>query len=137
VLVGFGPAGQRVAETLMRRQKSLIVVVELNTKCADVAKTYDLQTVLGDATRTEVLEHLHVESASTVVITLPDPATARRVVELVRSLAPDTPIIARARYHIHRWQLLLAGAEAVVDEEEEVGRRIAAEVRRRIRLDDD
>ena len=50
-----------------------------------------------------------------------------------RSLAPDTAIIARARYHIHRWQLLLAGAHAVVDEEDEVGRRIASEVRRKLR----
>ena len=133
VIVGFGPAGQRVAETLMRRWKSLIVVVELNTKNSDVAKTYGLQTIIGDATRTEVLEHLRVESAGAVVITVPDPTTARKVVELVRSLAPDTAIIARARYHIHRWQLLLAGAHEVVDEEEEVGRRIALEVRRKLR----
>ena len=74
-----------------------------------------------------------MESANAVVITVPDPATARQVVELVRSLAPDTAIIARARYHIHRWQLLLAGAHAVVDEEEEVGRRIASEVRKKLR----
>jgi CPA2 family monovalent cation:H+ antiporter-2 len=133
VIVGFGPAGQRVAETLMRRQKSLIVVVELNTKTADVARTYGLQTIIGDATRTEVLEHLRVQSASVVVITVPEPATARQIVELVRSLAPDTAIIARARYHIHQWQLLLAGAHTVVDEEEEVGRRIAFEVRRKLR----
>ena len=133
VIVGFGPAGQRVAETLMRQHKSLIVVVELNTKCADVAKTYGLQTIIGDATNTEVLEQLRVSSANAVVITVPDPATARQVVELVRSLAPDTAIIARARYHIYRWQLLLAGAHAVVDEEEEVGRRIASEVRKKLR----
>ena len=133
VIVGFGPAGQRVAETLMRRRKSLLVVVELNTNSADVAKTYGLQTIIADATRTEVLEHLRVESAGAVVITVPDPATARQIVELVRSLAPDTTIVARARYHIHCWQLLLAGADAVVDEEDEVGRRITLEVCRKLR----
>jgi len=45
---------------------------------------------------------------------------------------PNTSIVVRAGYHVHRWQLEMAGADAVVDEEEEVGIQIAAEVRDRI-----
>lgn len=65
-------------------------------------------------------------------MTVPDPATARHVVEQVRSLSPDTFIVVRARYHIHRWQLAVAGAHVVLDEEQEVGLRIAAEVRKKL-----
>jgi len=129
VIAGFGPAGQRVAESLLRRYRPLLVVIELNARNADLARTYGLRAYLGDATRSEVLEHVRVGQASAVVVTLPNPAAARHVIEQVRSLSPQTPIVARARYHIYRWELILAGAAVVVDEEEEVGLCIASAVR--------
>jgi CPA2 family monovalent cation:H+ antiporter-2 len=107
-------------------------VVELAHRTADLARGYGLRTIMGDATREEVLERVHVRTSACVVITIPDPWAARQIIQQVRALAPDTPIVVRARYHIHRWQLVIAGADAVVDEEEEVGIQIAGEVRRRL-----
>ncbi|MBU0617383.1 MAG: NAD-binding protein, partial [Planctomycetes bacterium] len=133
VIVGFGPAGQRIAEALMRRHKSLLAVVELSAKSADIARAYGLRTYIGDATRAEVLEHLRVGAARAVAVTLPDPAAARQVIEQVHSLSPETPIVARARYHVYRWELMLAGAPIVVDEEEQVGLRMASAVRKMLR----
>ena len=127
VIVGFGPAGQRVAETLMKKHERLIVV-ELNPKSASKAQADGLRTIIGNATRFEVIEHLHLEAAKAVVVTVPDPSAVRRIIEQVRSVSLETIIIARARYHIHNWQLGQAGANIVVDEEEEVGLRLAAEV---------
>jgi CPA2 family monovalent cation:H+ antiporter-2 len=128
VLIGFGPAGQRVAEALMTDPTHKIVVVELNPGTADSALAYELETYIGDATREEVLERVHVNTAAAVVITLPDPGTARTVVQRVRGIAPKAFIIVRARYHVHRWQLDVAGAHAVVDEEDQVGASIASTV---------
>jgi CPA2 family monovalent cation:H+ antiporter-2 len=132
VIVGFGPAGQRVAELMMAERGLDIFVVELARRTADVARGFGLRTFIGDATREEILVGLHVRTAACVVITIPDPWTARHIIQQVRALAPNTPIVVRARYHIHRWQLELAGADAVVDEEEEVGVRIAREVHHRL-----
>ena len=132
VIVGFGPAGQRVAEALMERHKSCVTVIELNPKTAAIAESYDLPTYIGDATRREVLERLPIRAAKIVAVTVPDPVTSRQVIEQVRSLSPETTIIVRARYHVHRWQLALAGAQVVVDEEEWVGTRIASEVRKKL-----
>ncbi len=129
MIVGFGPAGRRIAEALMHRHKSLLVVVELNRKSAEVARTYGLRTYIGDATRAEVLERLRVNAARAVAVTLPDPAAARQVIEQVRSLSPGTPLVARARYHVYRWELMVAGAPVVVDEEEQVGLRMASALR--------
>jgi CPA2 family monovalent cation:H+ antiporter-2 len=128
VIVGFGPAGQRVAVTLMGRSDLGIVVADLNASTLDLARSYGLQTIVGDATRESVLAGLHIRTAAAVAITLPDPRTARQVVQMVRALAPDTRIVVRSRYHVHRWQLDVAGAHTVVDEEDEVGARIAAEI---------
>jgi len=133
VIIGFGPAGQRIAEVLLREPGLPLVVSDLNPRAADGAAAYGLPAVLGDATRAELLESLHVHGAAAVVVTVPDPGTARLVVQRLRAVAPETSVIVRSRYHIHRWQLDLAGAHEVVDEEAEVGQRLAEAVRRRSR----
>ncbi len=133
VIVGYGPAGQRVAEAMMGSPDHEIAVVELNPNTAEAALAYELTTYIGDATREEVLERVQVNRAAAVVVTLPDPTAARLVVQRVRGLAPDTFIIVRARYHVHRWQLNAAGAHAVVDEEDQVGLSIASSVSEHLR----
>jgi CPA2 family monovalent cation:H+ antiporter-2 len=130
VIVGFGPAGQRIAELLMGDPQLPILVVELNQSTAAHAEAYGLPVHLGDATREEVLEHAHIRTAAAVAVTLPDPRAARQVVQQVRALAPNSIIVVRSRYHVHRWQLDVAGAHIVVDEENEVGARIATEIHR-------
>ncbi len=130
VIVGFGPAGQGAAEELIKEQEAPVVVVELNPRSAAKAQANGIRTYIGDATRTEVLEKLNLEAAKTVVVTTPDPATVRQIIKQVHSFSPKTPIVARARYNMYRSSLTLAGAYAVVDEEKEVGLRIAFEVRK-------
>jgi len=132
VIVGFGPAGQRVAELMMAEGRYDILVVELTRRSADLARSYGFRTFTEDATHDGVLARLNVRTAAGVVITIPDPWTARHVIQQVRALAPNTPIVVRARYHIHHSLLEVAGADAVVDEEEEVGIQIAAELSRRL-----
>ena len=131
IIVGFGPAGRQTAEALMKAQEQLIIV-ELNPKTAADAQKRGLQTCIGDATSIEVLECLHLGKAKAIAVTIPDPSTARQIIGQVRSLSPETVIIARLRYHIYRSDFIRAGAHAVVDEEEEVGLRIASEVRKKI-----
>jgi CPA2 family monovalent cation:H+ antiporter-2 len=127
LIVGFGPAGQAVGEAL---QKNGIAasVVDLNRQLVELSKSMGLDGEIGDATHAEVLEHLQVASASTVAITIPDRASCRAVVMLVRSLAPQATVVVRARYDAHRLELEQVGAHVVVNEEEQVGYRIAAEV---------
>jgi CPA2 family monovalent cation:H+ antiporter-2 len=132
VLIGFGPAGQ-AAVGWLSGQEPPVHVIDLNPRAPDVASTHGFTVHQGDATRAEVLEHVHIDRAAVVVITLPDPDAVRSVILLVRSLAPNTPIIVRSRYHIHRWELTMAGAEVVIDEEMHVGLRLAAELRKRLR----
>ena len=135
VIVGFGPAGQRVAEELMQEQKSL-VVVELNPRSAAKAQIYGLRTYIGDATRTEVLEHLQLTGARVIAVMVPDPTAARQIIELIRLLSPGLDIIARSRYHIYRSVLSFAGAYAVVDEEDEIGMRVAEKVKKLLQTAD-
>jgi len=127
ILIGFGPAGQAVAETLMNRSKN-VAVIDLNHAAVRDARRQGFHAHYGDATHADVLEHVHAKDAAAVVITIPDPASARRIILLLRTLEPSLFIIARARYHIYRWELEHAGADVVLDEEQQLGTQLAAEL---------
>jgi Trk K+ transport system NAD-binding subunit len=51
-----------------------------------------------------------------------------QVIRQARALAPQARVVTRARYHAHARALERAGAEVVVDEEQEVGRLLGAAV---------
>ncbi len=126
IVIGYGPAGEAVVHA-MRGQRP-IVVIDMNQRVIKEAKRLEFMAMVGDATNADVLEHAHVNSADAVIITLPDPMASRRIIEQTKAMAPNATIVARSRYHVHLWQLRYAGAHVAVDEEEEVGKRLAAEV---------
>lgn len=132
LIIGFGPAGQRVAEELLTDVRERLVVVDLNIDNVETAQLYGIQAYVGDATQTDVLLHAGILRARVVVIAVPNPPAVRRLIHHVRHLAPEVTIIARSRHHIYRWELLRAGAHAVIDEEDQVGLRLAEEVRQAI-----
>jgi CPA2 family monovalent cation:H+ antiporter-2 len=125
VLVGFGPAGRAVAEMAGKAGRA-VVVIDLSPQLVADARARGHHAWLGDASVSEVLEHAHVESARAVVVTLPDHRAAVQVIQGVRARAPAVHLIARARYHMYAGELSRAGATVVIDEEDEVGHRLAA-----------
>jgi CPA2 family monovalent cation:H+ antiporter-2 len=132
LIIGFGPAGQRVAEELLTRHRDRLIVADMNIDNVEVAKRYGIDAYVGDATQTDVLLHVGIQRAAVVVIAVPNPTAVRRLIHQARHLAPEVMIIARSRHHIYRWELLRAGAHAVIDEEDQVGLRLAEEVRQAI-----
>ena len=137
LIAGFGPAGQRVAEGLMDSHQSQMVAIDLNADNVEIARRYNLVAHLGDATHRDILEHAGIHQARVFVITMPDHATTRQLIHLVRDIAPDVFIVTRCRYHVLHWELLHAGAHEVVDEEDQLGRRLAAQVRQLVGRADD
>ncbi len=126
LVVGFGPAGQRAAEQLAATCAVQVAVLDLNIENVRLAERCGLAAYAGDATQVEVLQHAGLHRAAAVIVTVPTPRASRRLIALIRHHAPAALIVARARYHIHRWQLVHAGAHVVVDEEDEVGHHLAA-----------
>ena len=129
LVVGWGPAGRQAAVAL-KEVGLQPEIIELNPESRASAAQSGFSMYLGDATQSEVLMHAGVTEVGVVVVTAPDPATAHDVVKTIRSIAPSVPIVARGRYHRHAGRLKEAGATIIVDEEQEVGRRLAEEVRR-------
>jgi CPA2 family monovalent cation:H+ antiporter-2 len=124
LIVGFGPAGQQVAQAL-KSQKVHSHVIELNPHTAAKARQMDLHVHIGDATSSDLLNHIGPKAICATVITLPDPKNSRDVITNIRSLLPRIPILVRSRYHRYVTEMERRGATVVVDEESTVGEALA------------
>ncbi len=133
IVVGFGPAGQEVAAGLTDRDPP--VIVELNPRLASLGRQRGYRVQMGDAGNPAILEHLRVDGARALVVTLPDHRAASRVIHEAKALAPSLKVIARSRYHAFVQDLEAAGALVVADEERLVGRQLRKNVLRAIRTD--
>jgi CPA2 family monovalent cation:H+ antiporter-2 len=124
LIIGFGPAGEQVAHAL-KSQDVHFHIIELNPHTADKAKKMGLHVHIGDATGSEMLNHIGTQAICAAVITLPDPKTCRDVIANIRLLLPGIPILTRSRYHRYITDLQDRGATIVVDEESTVGLTLA------------
>jgi CPA2 family monovalent cation:H+ antiporter-2 len=131
-IIGFGPAGQRVAEVLLENGLSA-AVIELNPKTAAIAREKGLAVHMADATSSDTIAHIGIKGACLVVITVPDPRAAREIINNVRTFSPVSLIIVRSRYHIASDRLKKAGASVVIDEEYVIGDDLADEVMKNLK----
>ncbi len=123
-IIGFGPAGQRVAEVLMENNFT-VAVVELSPKTAAIARQKGLVVHMVDATNSDAIVHIGIRDASLVVVTVPDPHATREIINNIRLLSPKSTIFARSRYHIAIEAFKKSGAAVVIDEETTVGDQLA------------
>ncbi|MEZ5825977.1 MAG: NAD-binding protein [Geminicoccaceae bacterium] len=123
VVIGCGIVGTQV---LMQLQEKGVPVLALDR---DVAKVRQLRrhtehAFFGDATQPDVLEMIHIERASAVVIALDDPRQDLLVVGILHYLFLDMPILARAHDEAHGELLQKAGATTVIPEVIDTGRHL-------------
>ncbi len=128
VIIGFGPAGRIAAQPFIDSRESTLVI-DLNREGVRQAGELGFQTLVGDATQGEVLEHAHISQARIVVISIPDHRSALSILTQVRVVAPHAHTVVRSRYQRHTEELIRAGAHIVIGDEEGVGERLANHLR--------
>lgn len=126
-IVGFGPAGRKVARALLELGIAP-QVIELNPRSVKAARRMGLKVRLGDASHADIITHAGIRGACVIVVTVPDPRSAKRILQNIHALSPISSVIVRSRYHIATRELWELGADFVVDEENVVGRELARQV---------
>jgi CPA2 family monovalent cation:H+ antiporter-2 len=120
VIAGFGPSGEEAARTA-RLAGHEIMVVDLNPVLIQKARNEGFHAEIGNSTQIEILEHLNLQSARALVVSLPDPSSVIATVEQARAMAGDLVIVARARYKRVVSAIEQAGADHVLSEEGVIG----------------
>jgi K+:H+ antiporter len=116
VIIGFGLNGQNLARAAQRYGIEYRIL-EMNNDTVREFQKQGEPIIFGDATQKTVLHTLGVERARTVVIAISDAAATRRIVELVREIAPVVKIITRTRFISEVRPLVELGANEVIPEE--------------------
>ena len=96
VIVGYGRVGELVGHALAQLSVPY-VVIEADLERVRRLVGGGIAAVWGDAGRHEVLDRLHLEHASAVVIAVPDESTALIATAAARDRNEAIPILVRAR----------------------------------------
>jgi len=133
ILVGFGPAGEKV-HRFLKDSNVPTVVLETNPKTVEEIRKQGIHAEVGDAVRSSILNFVGIQKAKALVVTIPDFRAARSIIHTARTLAPKINIIARARYNTYAEDLKNAGANLVLNEEEQTGTLLGMETLKQMGL---
>lgn len=115
LVIGFGRVGQVVSQALLARGTE-VTIIDAAPDMIRAAQRFGLRIYYGDGTRLDVLRACGIAQVGLVVICVDDPARVDRVLEQVRVLAPQVPVVVRAWDRGHACRLLGAGVDAPVRE---------------------
>ncbi|HSL00742.1 MAG TPA: cation:proton antiporter [Rubrobacteraceae bacterium] len=120
VIAGYGRVGKFVAGLLSRLEQRF-VVIDGNPAQANLAKDSGFPAVFGDAASEPVLEAAGVGKARLVIVTVPDAAGARLVVERIRQINPEVHVVVRSASVEQLEELAKLGVYEAVQPEFEAG----------------
>jgi CPA2 family monovalent cation:H+ antiporter-2 len=135
VIVGFGLNGRNISRVL-RETRISHCVVEMNRSLAALAAEEGEFAVVGDATRTGILNAASLPAARALVVAINDPAATRRIVAQARGVNADVYIIARTRFVSELEELYRLGADQVIPEEFETSIEILTHVLKNLHVPD-
>lgn len=115
LVIGYGRVGKLVADMLTRHRVPWIAV-EREPGVVEGARRDGGNVFFGDATRSELLRRLGLETALAVVVTMDSPEGAEAVVTTAREIRQGLTIVARARDARQAKRLYELGATDAVPE---------------------
>ena len=123
IIAGYGMNGRNLAR-ILKETSIPYVIAEMNGETVRQKRKEGELIAFGDITYPAILKYLGVERARALVLTLSDPAAARRAIAVARALNPRLNIITRTRYVNDIEDLYRLGASEVIPSEFETGIQI-------------
>jgi len=115
IICGFGRVGQTVSRFL--KQESIkFVAIDIDPLRTAKAREAGENILFGSSRQNEILQAANLSEAKLVVIAFGDDKQSLDIIQKVRSLSPDVPILVRTRNDDQLDALQEAGANQVVPE---------------------
>lgn len=115
IICGYGRSGQNL-DWMLSQEGIPRLALDLDPVRVRDACDAGKPVVYGDATRRDVLEGAGLAHARALAVSFNDNALATKVLEIVRALRPDLPVIVRTKDDAQFELLMQAGASEVVPE---------------------
>ena len=115
IVVGHGRVGQIVCAMLERHGRPFIAT-DIDPAAVSAWRRRGREVYYGDATSPAFLKSCGLMGAAAVIVTIHTQAAIDEIVEIVRGLRPDMPIVSRARDATHARHLYAIGVTDAVPE---------------------
>ncbi|MDR2196291.1 MAG: cation:proton antiporter [Gallionellaceae bacterium] len=115
IICGYGRSGQTLGR-FMDQENIRYMAIDLDPNSVREAAETGKSVVYGDATKREVLLAAGLMRARALVVTYDETHSALRILQHVRELRPDLPVVVRTTDDAHIEELKNAGAAEVVAE---------------------
>lgn len=123
VIVGYGVIGAMVGHSA-KLCDIPYEAIEINFDMVREQRARGVPIFYGDATQEASLTKANLRTARVLVVAIPDPVGAERVVATARRLNPTVEIVTRVRYVRDMARLYALGADEIVSEETEASIKI-------------
>lgn len=123
ILVGHGRVGKHISEN-MATAKIELVVIDANRERIEALREHGLHAIAGDATQEETLMEAAIDKAVAIIVAVPNPYEARRIVEAARLLKPLIKVLVRAHNDEEMEYFSAQKVDLSVMGPREVGRRM-------------
>lgn len=124
VLIGYGRVGSHIGGLICGRGEGL-TVIEDQKDMAAAAREAGATVIVGDATKESILRQADIDTASTLLIAIPEGVEAGAIVRRARAINSRLVIVARAHSDEEVQDLVRHGADHVVMAERETAARMA------------
>jgi CPA2 family monovalent cation:H+ antiporter-2 len=115
IITGYGRSGQNLAR-MLKHEEIPSVALDLDPVRVRDARDAGESVVYGDATRRDVLLAAGLMQARAFAVSYADTPSSLRILEVVRGLRPELPVIVRTKDDYDLDRLRAAGATEVVAE---------------------
>jgi CPA2 family monovalent cation:H+ antiporter-2 len=129
IVCGYGTVGQRVARQLQQSEIEH-VVIDYNYARVKKAQKVGEEIYYGDMSKPAVLHSLHIEDASSVIVTLDDPEKKELICETLSPYADRVKIIVKVVSSQEKQMLKNLPISVMVDSKEEVAKILVQETMR-------
>jgi len=127
VVLGFGRVGQMVAR-LLEAENVNYIAVDINPEHVVAERQKGHPVYLGDASSPEMMTSIGMPRAGSVIISLSNEVTLKKISRTISQLYPHLPIVVRAKDLSNAEELRANGAKIVVPETYETGLQLGGAV---------
>jgi CPA2 family monovalent cation:H+ antiporter-2 len=115
IILGFGRVGQSISR-LLKLESVPYVVIDMDPSRVQEARVAGEPVLFGDVRQKDILVTAGLHEAKLVIVTFDDNGKVMQVINSIKQLAPNIPIVVRTRQDQHLEELYNAGASQVVPE---------------------
>ena len=125
ILVGHGRVGRQISKNIHDSHIDL-VVIDNNRERVETLRQNGFHAIVGDASQEETLREAAIAKSVALVVAVPDPFEARRIVDMARKIKPDLKILVRAHNEEEREFFISQNIDMAITGPRAVGQQMAA-----------